>query len=308
MRIAIVTTSYPKDEADASGHFVRAEARAWSREGHEVVVFAPDGRGLLDGIDVIGGSSYGAFGWPGAASRLRERPHRAVGATSWMLHARAALRHAGPFDRVIAHWAVPTAWPLVGEEHGALSVVSHGGDVRLIAGLPRPLREHVVSSIARRATSWRFVSAPLRDRLLGSVSGGLATRVEAIASVDPCAFELPDVRARATELRATSKAPLVCSVGRLVPKKRIDRVVAFAAREHMGKQLIVVGDGPERPRLERMAALEKLDARFMGTLPRDEALAWIAASEVLLFASEAEGCSTVLREAEALGVRVERVA
>lgn len=287
---------------------MRAEARAWSREGHEVVVFAPDGRGLLDGIDVIGGSSHGAFGWPGAASRLRERPHRVVGATSWVLRARAALRHAGPFEKVVAHWAVPTAWPLVGELPGDLDVVSHGGDVRLIAGLPRPVREHVVSSIVRRATSWRFVSGSLRDRLLGSVSGVLAARVMGIASVDPCAFELPDVRRRAVELRATSVSPLVCSVGRLVPKKRIDRVVAFAAREHAGKQLVVIGDGPERPRLERMAALEKIDARFMGMLPRTEALAWIAASEALLFASEAEGCSTVIREAEALGVRVERVA
>jgi hypothetical protein len=40
---------------------------------------------------------------------------------------------------------------------------------------------------------------------------------------------------------------------------------------------------------------------------RTEALAWIGAASVLLDASEAEGASTVAREARAMGTRVERI-
>jgi glycosyltransferase involved in cell wall biosynthesis len=47
--------------------------------------------------------------------------------------------------------------------------------------------------------------------------------------------------------------------------------------------------------------------RFVGAVPREEALAWIGAADALLFASRAEGLSTVVREAEALGIRVERL-
>src|SRR5579883_2954492 len=45
MRIVVVTTSWPRDEGDASGHFVRAEARELERAGHAVVVVAPESGG-----------------------------------------------------------------------------------------------------------------------------------------------------------------------------------------------------------------------------------------------------------------------
>jgi glycosyltransferase involved in cell wall biosynthesis len=64
----------------------------------------------------------------------------------------------------------------------------------------------------------------------------------------------------------------------------------------------VVGDGPLRPRLERQALSSKLDAIFVGRTTRNVALAWIAAADMVLHASEAEGLSTVKREAEALGI------
>src|ERR1700734_1104403 len=97
MRIAIVTTSFPADEGDPSGHFVRAEARELTRAGHEVSVVAPP----------VGG----AFGWPGVAVRVQERPWRLVEAAGWVLAARARLARM-EVERMVAHWAVPCAWPV----------------------------------------------------------------------------------------------------------------------------------------------------------------------------------------------------
>ncbi len=47
-----------------------------------------------------------------------------------------------------------------------------------------------------------------------------------------------------------------------------------------------------------------MDARFLGKRPRIEALSWIGAADEVVHASRSEGLSTVIREAEELGVPV----
>jgi glycosyltransferase involved in cell wall biosynthesis len=297
MRIAIVTTSWPAGPEEASGHFVRAEALELERAGHFVVVVAPP----------VGG----AFGWPGVAARLRERPERAIGAASWVLDARRRVRKMA-VDRVIAHWAVPAAWPIaLASREATLEVVSHGGDVRLLVALPRRLRDRIAGAIAERATAWRFVSSALQAKLMEALGAAARRRVERVAEVRAATMDLPDaasVRRAAAELRSRldeARAGVTAvTVGRLVAGKRVDRAIEYVARTAAARTLVVVGDGPERPRLERLARSLGVDARFVGRVPRPTALAWIAAANVVLHASEAEGLSTVLREAEALGTPV----
>jgi len=292
MRIALVTTSWPAGDRDPSGHFVRAEARELEQQGHEVVVVAPEARG------------DGAFGWPGVAARVREKPWRALDAARWVAAARAGVRRLGA-DRVVAHWAVPSAWPVGLAGRAELAVVSHGGDVRLLAAMPRVVREHVVGAIAARATEWRFVSHALKERLTSTLGDVLRSRVERIGVVRPAAIEVPDVRdASARIVRELRGTRVAVSVGRLVPGKGVDRAIDHVARARDVDALVVVGDGPERTRLEAHARSRGVDARFTGVLPREEALAWMHAADVLLFASVEEGASTVLREAEALGTPV----
>jgi glycosyltransferase involved in cell wall biosynthesis len=292
MRVALVTTSWPSYDGDPSGHFVQAEARELERQGHTVVVVRPQ--------------AGGAFGWPGVAARVRERPWRAVDAMRWVASAR---RQVGGLNvgRVVAHWAVPCAWPVAVAAPGAeLQIVSHGGDVRLLVGLPAALREPVVTGLARRAQSWRFVSDRLLETLLASLGAQARRRVEAIAQVRAASLEELDVRAAVQRRRQQLGTTRVAvSVGRLVPGKRVDRAIEHLAKEARGVDaLVVVGDGPERARLERLALRRGVDARFVGIVPRQDALAWIGAAEYVIHASRSEGLSTVVREAEGLGVPV----
>jgi glycosyltransferase involved in cell wall biosynthesis len=60
----------------------------------------------------------------------------------------------------------------------------------------------------------------------------------------------PPVTAKPVSGRA-AREPFLLTLGRLVPYKRVD--VAVRAAELLGMRLVVVGDGPERGRLERMA-------------------------------------------------------
>jgi teichuronic acid biosynthesis glycosyltransferase TuaC len=294
MRIAVVTTSWPRSEGDPAGHFVRTEAQALSRDGHDVAVVAP--------------APGGAFGWPGVAARVRESPSRAIEAAMWVAHARRRLGRMRA-DRVIAHWAIPCAWPIGVAAPGIpIEVVSHGGDVRLLGGFPSLVRRAIVDAVSARADRWRFVSAPLAEQLLARLDRASRTRLERIATVCAPLIDMPDVgEAVALRRRELGGLRVAVSVGRLVASKRVDRAIERVARSRDVDALIVIGDGPDRQRLERLAADRGVDARFVGLVARREALAWIGVADVLLHASCAEGLSTVLREAEALGTRVETV-
>lgn len=300
-RVAVVTTSYPRDEEDPAGHFVRAEVRALERAGAEVQVFAPGGP---------------AFGWPGAAARIRARWSRAAAVpaavASWSLRYRRAAA-TRPFDRTVAHWVVPSAAPIAltlpRMRRGALELVSHGADVRLLLGLPRAARGALVASLARSADAWRFPSTSLLATLEEGLSPRASSMLTRLARIVPPALDLPShgeaaarVRSTLANLNRDRAATTYVTVARLVPSKRVDRALAHA--KHARARLVVVGDGPEREALAALARALDVDALFLGTLPRSETLAWIAEANALVHASMAEGLSCVVREAEALGTKV----
>lgn len=303
MRVAVVTTSFPSGERDPSGHFVESEVRDLERTGAEVHVVTPQ--------------PGGAFGWPGVAARIRARPWRILEAGAWTGRAALSLRAVRP-QRVIAHWSVPSAFPvattaLVGRSDVELEVVSHGGDVRLLLALPAGLRARIVSTIATRAQMWRFVSGALLDLLASGLSARDEAAVKRIATVAPSALAMHDVRDEAIERRRgmTGRRLYVCA-GRLVPSKRVDKVIDYVASTNTDRRrdrvLVVVGDGPERPRLERLAQRWGMDVRFLGTRSRRDTLAWLGAADEIVHASKVEGLSTVVREAEHLGVPITTLA
>ncbi len=314
MHVAVVTTSYPAFAGDPSGHFVEAHARKLA-ERDDVVVIAPDqgGRPALrrdessrGSLTVLHLAGHGAFGWPGALSRIRSRPYRVAGAMRWAALARRALGSLSPLDRVVAHWAFPCGWPIAYDRACSLELVSHGQDVRSIVRWPAGLRRHVVRTLLERTETWTFVSSALYASLARALDPGDARRLDAVARVAPCPIEMPDVSRAIRALRADHEdVRLLVCVGRLVPSKRVDRVLDHVAREcATGRRvrLVVVGDGPLRSRLERRARAAGVDALFVGQTTRDVALAWIGSAEAVLHASVAEGLSTVEREARALGV------
>lgn len=312
--VAVVTTSYPAFEGDPSGHFVEAEARRLAESANVTVVTAGPAASRTTGDDGIlvhrikGGT---AFGWPGVASRLRENPLRALSTLRWTRAARKTLRALGPLDRVVAHWAVPSAFPISDDLGAPLEAVSHGGDVRLLCRMPAVARHAIVVRLLNQLTVWRFVSDALREELAASLLPHERARLMALSTVVPARVSFPDVSARSTVLRADalggSEERLVVCVGRLVASKTFNRVLTHVARETergAPSRVVVVGDGPERARLQQQAKELGVNARFVGMTTREDALAWIGAADALLHASQKEGLSTVVREAESLGVPV----
>jgi glycosyltransferase involved in cell wall biosynthesis len=83
--------------------------------------------------------------------------------------------------------------------------------------------------------------------------------------------------------------------------------VALAAiAEVQGARLTLVGDGPERDSLERRASELGLDGRvrFVGSLPRDEALQYLAGARAAVLSSAWENLPHAAVEALAVGTPV----
>lgn len=116
--------------------------------------------------------------------------------------------------------------------------------------------------------------------------------VEVVPNPAPRLPELPPREPRA--------APTLAFAGRLTAAKSLE--VAFRALEQVPEAtLLVVGDGEERARLERIAG-ERV--RFLGALPREQVLRVLRDADGVLLPSRWENFPHVLVEALAVGTPV----
>jgi glycosyltransferase involved in cell wall biosynthesis len=126
---------------------------------------------------------------------------------------------------------------------------------------------------------------------------------------DPVPFAIEGSRLEARRRLGLADVPTALSVRRLVPRMGLDigiRSIAALSPELVGRYLIA-GTGPERPRLEALAAeLGILDrVAFLGRVP-DADLPWLyaAADFTLVPTRELEGFGYVALESLAAGTPV----
>lgn len=218
-----------------------------------------------------------------------------------------------PIDQLIAHFILPSGYPLSLGSRSPLEIVLHGSDVRVMLALPLPLRVHIVDRLLTRGARFRFVAEDLCVKLLAAVPASRRARIREASRVELPRISVSHVARRAPpSIRASGAIHtprsddgarprwVVCA--RLVASKRVDLAIREAARHRA--LLTVIGDGPLRAELEALASGFEPRAHFTGQLPRGDALRLIADAHKLVHLSEAEGAPTVIREARALGVPV----
>lgn len=103
------------------------------------------------------------------------------------------------------------------------------------------------------------------------------------------------------------EGPLLIAAGRLVPWKRFDEAIrTLAHHPDPQAELRIVGDGPDRPRLEGVAVTLGVASRvrFVGSVARAELWRYLRAADLLVHPSECEGCPHLLLEAMAAGTPI----
>ncbi|HEY0324636.1 MAG TPA: glycosyltransferase [Allosphingosinicella sp.] len=111
--------------------------------------------------------------------------------------------------------------------------------------------------------------------------------------------------------RAAAKAalgvdgPLLVTVGALIERKG-QRFALDALAQVPGATLLLIGDGPDRAALERQVQRLGIAARvrFLGARPPEEVAQLVAAADVMLLPTRAEGIANVWLEALACGTPV----
>ena len=216
---------------------------------------------------------------------------------------RRLLRAGRGFDAIDAHYLYPdgVAAVALGRAFGKPVVVTaRGSDVTQYPAHAGP-RQMIRWAMAN-AAAMIAVSAGLREAMLA-----LGARHDAVTvlrnGVDLHRFKPGDREATRRELGLDG--PTLISVGHLIARKRHDMVIQALALLP-GWRLLIVGEGPERARLEAAAAATGLADRvqLLGARPHADLPRLYGAADLLVLASSREGWANVLLEAMACGTPV----
>jgi glycogen synthase len=308
MKIALLTPSFLPVVGGAE--LGAAElARRLTARGHSVAVVTPrlearwDARETLDGVDVH------RYPVPPLGGR-----HRTANIVAGSLRQLGCLwRRLAP-DVINQHYLLPTgiagqwwAWRL-----GIPTVTTLiGMDVYDPHYRPAAPWRALMRRALARTQAVVCISTFVRDvvqgeyRLAPGVPLAVVPHGVDVKTFHPQAAR-DDLRARYGVGR---QERLVLTVQRLYPRKGVGtflEAAALVARQVPDTRFLVVGDGPERPRLERQAASLGLDGRvrFTGTVPGADLPSLYASADVFAFHTLHEGFGIVLLEALASGCPV----
>lgn len=293
MRVAIVTESF-MPQVNGVTTTVRHVVDELLRTGHEPLLVAP-GPGLTSyrGVQVVRVRSVSL---PGYRSVHLGLPDHAV---------HAALARFAPD---LVHLASPVSLGASGlraaRRLGLPTVAVYETD---LAGYARRYGVHASTPVAkwvgrihRRADR---TLAPSRASIAQLESMGVTDVHRWGRGVDLRLFGPVNRNARLHDHWARSQHPggakvVVGYVGRLVPEKRVRRLVEVAAVP--GTRVVAVGEGPERPWLESHLPGAKLTGALFG---RELAQAY-ASLDLFVHTGETETFCQTIQEAQASGVPV----
>ncbi|OKH75731.1 GDP-mannose-dependent alpha-mannosyltransferase [Mycobacterium sp. SWH-M5] len=295
MRVAIVAESFLPNVNGVTNSVLRVIEHL-RRTGHEVLVIAPDtprseppAERIHDGVRV---------------HRVPSRMFPKITSLPLGIPRPRMVGVLRGFDPDVVHLASPA---LLG--YGGLHAARHLGVPTVavfqtdVAGFAE---SYGIGAASRAAWAWTRHLHSRADRTLAPSTSAMenlaAHRIPRVhrwgRGVDITGFA---PSARDELLRAAwspAGKPIVGFVGRLAPEKHVERLAVLAARPDL--QLVIVGDGIDRPKLESTLP----SAIFTGELRGAELAAAYASMDVFVHPGEHETFCQAVQEAMASGVPV----
>lgn len=329
MKIAYIVSQFPK----LSETFILRELLELERRGHELTIVSlkpraeplehADAARLASrtlyrrpGVAMLAALAWGLFRHPVHLASILARivgshaRHPAIMMKSLALLP-AALLFALELKRrgvahVHAHWATYpalAAWIIGRINRVPYSVTGHAHDLFL----PNPMLARKVRDAAFFATISEFN----RAWLVHVCGPDIVKRVRIVR----CGLPLSEFPFRSRQAGQGGSLPTIVSVGRLVDYKGFDLLLKACGRlTEEGRRLrcVIVGEGPERQPLERLASRLGIDGEivFAGGQRQEAVREIVREADLFVLAcriggdGQRDGIPIVLMEAMALGVPV----
>ncbi len=302
MKIALLTdTFYP--QVNGVANTVQRLARALADEGHTVRVYTISNISKEE-QDAYANGAYEVYLLPSLGAVVY--PGERLG-----LPSRALTKSLREFAPDIIHSHTPfTVGELGGMAAKKLSVP--------LVGTHHTFFDHYLKHIYldhawARLLSWKFtvrhyakaalVISPTQSLLDALEEHGLTTKVALLSNMLDTDFFVP------SQERDTARPPRLVYMGRLSYEKSVDdvlRATAEVAKTIPNVELLVIGDGPERARLEEQAKELGIAerSRFTGYLHGTELVSALQSADIFLTASKSENMPLAILEAMAVGLPI----
>ena len=163
-------------------------------------------------------------------------------------------------------------------------------------GLDRGVRGWIARRTLDRIKVWDRAASERVDHFI-AISQHIASRIHRCYDRDSTVIH-PPVAVDPIDA-ASVRGSTYVTVSQLVPYKRVDLIVE-AFRRLPDRELVVIGEGPERARIEAIAGP---NTRLLGRLPDRERDQWLAKARAFVFAAD-EDFGIAPLEAQACGTPV----
>lgn len=303
MRLLVISSDFPP-AVGGMQVYTWELARAWAAWSSALLVIAPSQRNSasVDGTAPFAvrrtralGDSFAFSATLSIRRAIAELRPDALFATSWTCAA-GALR--------AQHFAAAKV-PVFAAAHGRELILRPFERVPPLQGLYDALRHDTLARARALFPVSRFTAGLLR------AAGVQDERIDVVPNgVDPAQYFPADASALRARLGLSGKTVLL-TVGRLVARKGIDTVLEALpelVRELPELAYVVVGEGPDRPRLERLAAASgvRSHVHFVGRAPAGALLDYYNLCDVFVMPArtderDVEGFGLVFLEASACG-------
>jgi glycosyltransferase involved in cell wall biosynthesis len=206
--------------------------------------------------------------------------------------------HAHSYHTLASHAAVRSGLPFVFTPH------YHGTGHTLAAALMHRVYRPAGARLFSRAGAVICVSRAEGDLVAGHFPA-VAEKIRVIPNGTDLR-QAPGCTAPALPAAVPAGAPVLLTIGRLERYKNVDLIIRAFGALRSAATLIVVGDGPDRARLEKLGARVQSTGRvrFTGRVSDTELDALLASADVVTSASDHEAFGLVVADGLTAGARV----
>jgi len=317
MKVLVISHMYPSTFNEVDGIFVHEQAKALVKEGIEVKVVSPIPwtpfpinhlspkwkaysmiplRSAWDGIEVH---------YP----RYRTYPKEMLFASSgWRMYQGIKrpvdkIHQKFPFDLIHAHAALPAGYAAVliaRRYRRPLVITVHGYDLQVTFYKSAKCRSVLLRTLEQAN---RVITVSTKLGNLAKANIEFSEKVVVInngINVEGCVSVEGNLSPNYTDHR------ILLSVSSLIATKGIDlnlRAISRLVDKYPNLKYVVIGGGPQTAVLRKLTSKLNLDkhVEFLGQLPHEEVLSYMAIADVFSLPSWKEGFGIVYLEAMASG-------